>query len=251
MLTDDDLRAIGSSIGADTPVRALEVTASTNATALDLAAAGAPQWTLVTAEHQTAGRGRHGRGWTDVPGGSLLASVVLRPDLAPDRTGLVTLLAGAAMAEAASALAGVDVRCKWPNDLLVGEGKVAGILAESSVADGELGAVVLGVGVNLAPPEAEGGAGIGAVDPVRLLGNFLRGFRDTYAQPPEALAGEVRDRWRARSATLGRAVRAIGTDGGVLTGTAEDVDDAGGLVLATADGPRTVTSGAVEHLRPA
>ena len=65
------------------------------------------------------------------------------------------------------------------------------------------------------------------------------------------MAGHVRDRWRARSATLGRAVRATGTDGGLLTGTDVDVDDAGGLVLATADGPRTVTSGAVEHLRPA
>jgi BirA family biotin operon repressor/biotin-[acetyl-CoA-carboxylase] ligase len=251
VLTDDDLRAIVASIGADAPVRALEVTPSTNATALELAAAGAPQWTLVTADHQTAGRGRHGRGWSDVPGGSLLASVVLRPDLPPDRTGLLTLLAGAAMAEAASAVAGVDVRCKWPNDLLLGERKVAGILAESGVADGDLGAVILGVGVNLAPPDAEGGAGIGVVDPARLLGDFLRGFHDTYAGPPDALTGQVRDRWRARSATLGRAVRAIGTGGGVLTGTAVDVDDAGGLVLATADGPRTVTSGAVEHLRPA
>jgi len=251
VLTDDDLRAIVASIGADAPVRALEVTASTNATALDLAAAGAPQWTLVTARHQTAGRGRHGRGWTDVPGGSLLASVVLRPDLAPDRTGLLTLLAGAAMAEAAAALTGVDVRCKWPNDLLVRERKVAGILAESGVADGELGAVVMGVGVNLAPPDAEGGEGIGDVDPARLLGDFLRRFHDTYAGSAEALADQVRDRWRARSATLGRAVRAIGTDGAVLTGTAVDVDDAGGLVLATPDGPRTVTSGAVEHLRPA
>ncbi|HYJ61858.1 MAG TPA: biotin--[acetyl-CoA-carboxylase] ligase [Actinomycetota bacterium] len=249
MLTEDDLRAIVSSIDADAPVLALEVTASTNATALELAEGGAPQWTLVTAAHQTAGRGRHGRGWTDVPGGSLLASVLLRPDLDADRIGLLTLLAGASMAEAAAAASGLDVRCTWPNDLLVDDRKVAGILAESQVSDGAVRAVVLGVGVNLAPPDLDGIAGLGAVDPAALLGAFLRGFHDTYAGPPDALAATIRARWLARTATIGREVRAIGTGGEVVAGIATDVDESGALVIATADGPRTVTSGAVECLR--
>ncbi len=106
-----------------------EVTGSTNVTARELAEAGTPEWTLVGASHQTEGRGRLGRAWVDEPSGALMVSMVLRPALPASDAAVLTLLAGAAWAEAATATrAGADVRCKWPNDLLIGDRKAGGIL---------------------------------------------------------------------------------------------------------------------------
>ena len=132
MLSVTELERALADLGLEAPVRFDEVTGSTNATALEMAEAGAPEWTLVAAGHQTAGRGRLGRTWTDRAGAALMFSFVVRPSLEPERAGLIPLLAGAAMAAAIRDVAGVDVRCKWPNDLLVGDSKVGGILVESS-----------------------------------------------------------------------------------------------------------------------
>ncbi len=120
MLSVTDLERALADLGLEAPVRFDEVTGSTNATALGLAESGAPEWTLVAAGHQTAGRGRLGRTWTDRPGAALMFSFVVRPSLEPERGGLIPLLAGAAMAVAIRDVAGVNVRCKWPNDLLLG-----------------------------------------------------------------------------------------------------------------------------------
>src|SRR5882724_10065658 len=109
-----------------------------------MAQAGAPEWTLVTAAHQTAGRGRLGREWVDRRGSALMFLFVLRPPLPPERAGMVPLLVGVAMARAARDTTGADVRCTWPNDLMLGEAKVGGILAESVVGDGRLRFVVVG-----------------------------------------------------------------------------------------------------------
>lgn len=119
------------------------------------AAEGAPHGALVVAEHQTAGRGRHGRAWEAAPGESLLVSVVLRPALAPDRLGLVPLAAGLAVAEAV-AVFGVAAQVKWPNDVRLGGRKLAGVLAEASWT-GSVPTVILGIGLNVAQeafPEA-------------------------------------------------------------------------------------------------
>ena len=133
MLSTTELERAFADPGLEAPVRFDEVTGSTNATALGMAEAGAPEWTLVAAGHQTAGRGRLGRTWMDRAGAALMFSFVVRPPLEPERAGLIPLLAGAAMAAAIRDVAGADVRCKWPNDLLVGDAKVGGILVESSV----------------------------------------------------------------------------------------------------------------------
>jgi BirA family biotin operon repressor/biotin-[acetyl-CoA-carboxylase] ligase len=247
VLTDDDLRGVLGMIGAVAPVRALEVTASTNATALAMADEGAPDWTLVTAAHQTGGRGRHGRSWQDVAGSALLASVVLRPTLAPASAGLLSLLAGAAMVDAIARVAGVDVRCKWPNDLLAGDAKVGGILAESRVDAGTLRAVVVGVGVNLIPPDLPGAAGIGEVGLADLLGAFIAGLHRGSSVPD--LAAEVRARWIPVASTIGSEVRASATDGSVIVGLATGIDDRGGLVVRTDGGERSVVAGEIDHLR--
>ena len=248
-MTATELERAQALAGVSAPVHWHEVTGSTNALAAELAEAGAPQWTLVGAGHQTAGRGRLGRTWVDQPGGALMTSLVLRPALAPAALGLLTLLAGSAWAETVRDVTGLDVRCKWPNDLLVGDAKAGGVLAASSVAAHEVRWVVIGSGLNLEAPDVAGSTGLGDPDPVELLGGFLSRVRQALAAPPESLAVEVIARWSAVSATLGRPVAAIGVDGVRLEGLAIAIDAFGRLIVETADGPVAVTSEEVEHLR--
>ena len=111
------------------------------------AAEGAPHGALVVARHQTAGRGRHGRTWADTPGQSLMLSLVLRPVLPPEHVALLGLATGLAVTDAAGAFE-VEAQIKWPNDVLVGGRKLAGVLAEAAWS-GAAPTVVVGVGVNV------------------------------------------------------------------------------------------------------
>jgi BirA family transcriptional regulator, biotin operon repressor / biotin---[acetyl-CoA-carboxylase] ligase len=216
----------------------LRETGSTNAVARDLAAAGAPHGTLVTARTQTAGRGRQGRAWVTPPGGALLASLVLRP---PDP--LLSLRGGLAVAD----LAGGRARVKWPNDVLVDGRKIAGVLAEGRPQEGW---AVLGIGINLAldesalPPEARDRAGtLGRppTDAEAVLADLLGALERRLAEPPhEALAA-----LRARDALLGAPVRWAG---GV--GTGAGIDDDGRLVVRDEGGAATALDAGEVHLLP-
>lgn len=249
MMSEHDLVRALERVGRKAPVRFDEVTGSTQATALRLAAEGAPEWTLVAAGHQTEGRGRLRREWRDEPGSALLFSIVLRPDLPPDRAGLLTLLAGTALAHACREAAGQPAVCKWPNDVQVAGRKVAGILAESLVAGGRFEHVVLGVGVNLgAPPPGLPDAGAVPAGATELLEAFLVRFAQGYRPSDATFGEEVLGEYRELCATLGRRVRATTTDGEVVEGVAEEVDDRGGLVVRTDADTRVVRFGAVEHL---
>jgi BirA family biotin operon repressor/biotin-[acetyl-CoA-carboxylase] ligase len=251
MTTTHDLERALAAAGIQAPARWEEVTGSTNAVALDEAAGGAPEWTLVAAGRQSRGRGRLGRTWHAEPGDALLFSVVLRPELEPSRAGLLPLLAGAAMAEAASEASGAPVRCKWPNDLLVGRAKAGGILTESALVDSRLRHVVIGIGVNLrAPRDVPDAAALGdEVDPLDLLSRFLSGFRAAYRPADPGFAAAVIERWSGVGATLGREVTATRSDGATVRGRAASLDERGGLVLNTPDGPATVAFGEILHLR--
>lgn len=175
----------------------------------------------------------------------MLLSVVVRPTFDAEHLGLVSLAAGAAMAEAVSRTAGVAVRCKWPNDLLVGDAKVGGILAESELDGGSVRFVVVGVGVNLEPPEdVPGAAGIGEVDEVGLVSNFLRGLDALLAAQPAAIL----EGWRARADTLGRRVEATTVEGTVVRGVAADVDADGALLVETDGGRARIAFGDVAHV---
>lgn len=249
-------------------VRRLAETGSTNTDAMALARDGAPEGVVLVADVQTAGRGRLGRTWTAPPGSSLLLSVLLRPPAGVAEA--VTMVAGLAMAEAVGAVAGVDARLKWPNDLVVGERKLAGILAEADWPAGatisggwrrpdphERVAVVVGIGVNVNWPEvpdeladllvACNHVAGRPVDRDALLDAFLERLGARYA---DLRAGTVPIAdWRARSATLGRRVR-IDLGGDDVEGTAVDVDAAGRLVVDTLEGERrTFAVGDVTHLR--
>lgn len=225
-------------------VRVLTEIDSTNRTARRLADGGEPEGLVVIAEHQTAGRGRLGRSWDAPPGTSVLMSILLRPNLAMTDLHLVTAAVALAGRAACSEVAGFVPDLKWPNDLLVGDAKVGGILAEAS-----LGAVVVGVGINVsaAPP--------GAISVDDAAGRPVE--REALAVALLAdLDGRMRhwDRvigdYRSACATIGRQVLVITPDG-EMRGRAEAVDDSARLVVVSDVGRRVVlAAGDVMHLRP-
>ena len=249
MLSEHALSRALERAGLRAPVRFDEVTRSTQETALRMAAEGAPEWTLVAAAHQTDGRGRLGRTWRDEPGHALMFSMVLRPDLPAERGGLVSLLAGTSLASACEELTGRPAACKWPNDVLAGGGKAAGILVESRLAGDRLEHAVVGIGVNLGtPPPDLPGAGAVDADDEQLLAAFLRVFARGYEPADPAFAASTMADYRERCATLGARVRATTVGGGTVEGEAVDVDETGGLVVRTGDGLEVVRFGEVEHL---
>ena len=251
MLSEPILAQILGRLGLAAPVRFDEVTGSTNATCAELAANGAPEWTLVAAGHQTAGRGRLDRSWQDRPGESLLFSVLLRPRMAAELAGLLPLLAGATMAEAVGSRAGVRAGCKWPNDVMVGSDKVGGILAEAAVEGVQLRHVVLGIGMNVGvAPDVDGAASVPGVDAAGLLEEFLTRLHGSYRPHDEGFDASVLAAWRRTSVTLGQRVRATDARGHDVAGVAVDVDERGGLIVERPDGARsTVAFGDVDHFR--
>jgi BirA family biotin operon repressor/biotin-[acetyl-CoA-carboxylase] ligase len=227
---------------------------STNDEARRLAAGGAPEWTVIAAGHQTAGRGRLGRRWVDVPGTSLLCSVLLRPGLETEQAHVVALAAAVSMIDAAGLPA---MAAKWPNDLVVGERKCGGILAEAEVRDGTVAHVVLGVGINVSagaedlPGEVRETATSLAIegaetDADALLERFLRSLRGRLEAP--GFARSVVDAYRQRCRTLGRRVRAVSVGGVPIDGRAADVDENGSLLVEGEGGPERVAFGEVTHL---
>ena len=214
-----------------TDVRRFEEIDSTNRYLLDEARAGAPDFAVAVADHQTAGRGRMGRTWEAPAGAALLCSVLLRPDLPPERLHLVT----AAVALAARDALDGKPDLKWPNDLLVDDRKLAGVLAEA-----DLPAVVVGIGINVtwAPP---GAACVGPdADRDAVLSRFLHALDALYGRWDEVAA-----RYRDECATVGRRVRVELADE-TFEGVAEDLTPDGHLVVAG----RVVHAGDVVHLRP-
>ena len=237
-------------------VRVVAETGSTNADVLALARAGAAEGLVLAAEMQTAGRGRLGREWISQPGEALTFSVLLRPATVPQATwSWVPLLAGVAVVSAVHSVTAVSAALKWPNDVLVGDGKLGGILAERA---GE--AIVVGIGLNVGacPPvptatslRAQGAA---AADKSGLLAAILASLRDWYGRWRES-AGDAQScglhaEYVARCVTIGRVVRVDLPGGASVDGTATGVDSAGRLLVASAlSGLTAVSAGDVVHVR--
>ena len=249
-----------------------ERTGSTNADLVDQARAGAPEGLVLVAEEQVAGRGRMGRAWVSPPRAALTFSVLLRPDgVPPARLGWLPLLAGVATAGALHQVSGLDVQLKWPNDVLVGPRKLAGILAEASG-----GAVVVGIGLNVstvrdelpAPGPSAPGPGPGALAATSLLLEgavsldrdlLLRRVLDelehwylawrSAASPGDPAGSGLRSEYLRLCSTIGRDVRVELPAGQVIEGTAADVDADGRLVVSGPDGRAAVGAGDVRHVR--
>ncbi len=247
-------RVAGPSANSPFRILRVSVTGSTNADLLARARSGEPAGMVLLADHQTAGRGRLDRRWEAPPGANVLASVLLRPTRPVDRWFHSTLALGLAVVEACRSL-GLVASLKWPNDVLVGDAKLAGILAE---ADG-LGALVIGLGCNVAWPVGDDMPGATSLaahgiecTPADFLDLVLDRFDDT---TPDLL-----ERYRACCATIGRRVHLDLPNGEVVHGLATGVDDDGLLMVevatdaTSAGAPAFVTRrfsvGDVVHARP-
>jgi BirA family biotin operon repressor/biotin-[acetyl-CoA-carboxylase] ligase len=271
-------------------IRVIEETGSTNAVLLGEARAGAAEGLVLVAESQTAGRGRLGRSWSSPPRAALTCSVLLRPaGVPPPARAWLPLLTGIAVAAALRAEAGVAAGLKWPNDVLVGDRKIAGILAE---AHGD--AVVAGVGLNVTLTRAELPVptatsllleNAACLDRGRLLAAVLTELASRYtawaagphaaapgagAPPPQSpvpaspvpaspapaspaparpVPASLRAEYLRWCVTIGREVRVELPGGALLTGTATDVDEAGRLAVRTGPGSTLVGAGDVVHVR--
>jgi BirA family biotin operon repressor/biotin-[acetyl-CoA-carboxylase] ligase len=230
-------------------------TGSTNADVAAAAREGGAEGTVLVAEYQTAGRGRLGRSWQAPPGTGLAVSMLLRPSVPANRWPWLPLLAGVAVVEALHAHPGTETVLKWPNDVLLGSKKLAGVLVER--VDGPAGAAaVVGVGLNLtaAPAGAVSLLAAGFADVPR--DDVLAVLLDVFGARYETWHGEHGDPqpWLAPlyhrlCDTLGREVRATLPDRAPVVGRAIDVDLDGRLIVRTDAGDVAISAGDVEHLR--
>lgn len=223
---------------------ALESVGSTNDEAARLADAGAPEGTVVWAREQTGGRGRRGRSWAS-PAGNLYTSTVLRPDCPAARAAELGFVAALAVADIVAA--GRAVRVKWPNDVLIDGGKVAGILLESAIAQtGVAEHVIAGIGINVsfAPqlPEMRypGAALGGSVE--TALEQFTAALAARLAEWRREGFAAVRTHWLAKAGPLGAELDVkLGDE--LVRGRFGGVDHEGALLLETPSGPRRIVSG--------
>ena len=236
--------------------------ASTNSVLVRLAKAGALEGTVVLAEGQTAGRGRMGKVWFSPAGVNLYASILFRPPCAPSEVAVFSFIASLALFDAVQE-EGAEPAIKWPNDILAGKKKVAGILAESAVSEDRVNFVILGAGVNLNVERetlrsALGPAGQNAVslreatgreiDRNAFVARFLTLLDEWFQIYRSKGARVILQAWRDRDITTGRRVE-VREGPEVFDGRAIGVNTEGCLVVQDSRGKvRRVTSGEIRFL---
>lgn len=235
-------------------------TDSTNSRAKELAGRGTPEGTIVLAERQTLGRGRRGRSWFSPDGGGLYLSLVLRPEVAPAEAPKLTLMTAVAVCDALAPYLPSSPAVKWPNDILVGGRKIAGILTEISTEPEAIDFVVVGLGLNVNvparqfPKEIRGSATSILVETGKthsrtaILRSFLEHFEGTYALFREGRFPLILDRWKSYAGATGRHVR-VDRIGRALSGEIQDIDEDGFLLLRDEAGNlHRIVSGDVTYL---
>ena len=260
----DVVRVRHDLVGPGRPLTRLDVVETTGSTNTDLLArhsAGEDiDGAVLIAEHQSAGRGRNGRAWSTPPRSQIALSVgIAARDVPTTAWGWVPLLTGVAVVDAVRATTGVDANLKWPNDILVGEGKLAGILAEVAAP---YPVIVVGLGLNVTLTAEE------APDPratsLLMLGSTMLDRSALLGAVLAELTARI-DRWRSaggpdttlvadyrrRSVTLGTRVRALLPGDREIIGVAADLDVSGQLSIDTGAQTVTVSAGDITHLRPA
>lgn len=230
---------------------------STNACAKTLAQAGSTEGTVVAAEFQTQGRGRHGRPWTARSGENLLFSVILRPSLPRASAGLLTFFAAVSVARGIEKVCDTRVEYKWPNDLLFKGRKTCGILLENSFGDVNVDYSVVGVGINVNQREFDADLGRRAtslalelgrtVDRIKLFSSIMASMESSYDDVRDGDFSGLLEEWNARCTMFGHQVTVAQHDGGI-TGKAVGLNPDGGLILETPAGRRTIYAGDISLL---
>jgi len=229
-------KIIGRSISAFRSVR------STNDLAAELAEKGAPEGTIVTAEEQTKGRGRLGRGWHSPAGAGIYVSIILKPRFKPDKAPGISIMTAIALADTVKKFCPGEVRIKWPNDILINGRKTAGILTELSADKNKINHIVVGVGINVnhrAEDFPEDLKNIATslrrvnrkkVSRVELLKTFLYNFEREYKDYPKYQLKKSHDKIKRYSSLIGREIK-IREGRNIVEGTAVDIDSSGRLII--------------------
>lgn len=232
---------------------AYETIGSTNDELKRLAREGADEGLVIIAERQTAGRGRRGRNWVSPPG-NLYSSTLIRPDCRASTAAQLGFVAALGVAGAIGELAPhVDLRCKWPNDLLANGKKLSGILLETEMVAGDRpDFVILGVGVNLAssprdtpyPVTSLAEEGAPGVTPPMMAAALIRHFAAWLTAWREGGFAPIRKAWLARAMGLGEAIQ-VRLERDTLAGRFLDLDDDGALLLGLPEGSRRIAAGEI------
>ncbi len=233
---------------------------STNNVAKELAKQGADEGTIVIAESQSMGRGRRGKKWIS-PEGGIWMSIILRPEIDPAKAPQLTLVTGVAVAETLKNECRLDVGIKWPNDILVGEKKVCGILTEAQASMENVKHLVVGIGIDLNvdvehfPPKLREGATSlkfeleEEIHSTELIQKFLLNFEHRYNEFKEGKFPEILKEWRMFSKTIGNYVE-VHKRGRTVKGEAVGINKEGVLILELEDGSLTkVISGECIHAK--
>lgn len=238
-MTSNEIKA-----GLNTKILGKEVifyteTTSTNDIALDLASKGADEGTLVVADSQTMGRGRGDRKWFAPAGTSILASLILRPSIELSQINKIVAITAISIVYAIRDMTNLPALVKWPNDVVINNKKVAGILAEAKTEKNSVSYVVVGFGINVNVPKAsfpeeivdiaislsiESGYEISRI---HLLQEILRQIESRYLKLDD---DSFLDEWKSLSATIGRQVQIEYADS-IKTGIALDIDENGALII--------------------
>ncbi len=221
---------------------------STNDEARRQAASGARHGLVIWADRQSAGHGRQGRAWQSPPG-NLYCSILLRPDRAAAEVAQLSFAAALAVCDALPA--GLAPRCKWPNDVLVGGKKIAGILLESEASGAGVAWLIVGIGINIVnhpdgtETPATSLAALGTdTTPGAVLGELCRHFLRWYAMWHDRGFAPLREAWLARADRLGGDIR-VRYGATETHGRFVDLDASGALVLENGEGRRHISAGAV------
>lgn len=244
---DDLLSRLGGRQIVGRDIQVFKETTSTNDVVERLAHDGVHEGVVVFAESQTKGRGRLGRKWISTRNRGLLFSVLLRPDLAPQAVTQVMVAAGTAVARAIRRNTGLNPQIKWPNDILIGSKKAAGILTEMHAELDHVIYVCLGIGVDVNqnaedfPPELRGIATSIKMESGQVQRRsdlaiaILQELNTDYVRILNGEFAALADEWESQCATLGRRVR-IAQGDRIIEGRAESLDNEGGLLVRTQHG---------------
>lgn len=232
---------------------------STNEVAKYLAEQGAEEGTVVVAEIQNKGKGRRGKTWISPPGG-IWMSIVLRPDIPPHKASQLTLVTGVVVAKTIKDELNIDVKIKWPNDILIGEKKVSGILTEVNATMDKVNYLVIGIGIDMnvdvprLPSDLQKGATSlkneldTEINGALLVQKFLLKFENIYNDFKDGKFPDILNEWRAMSSTIGTSVE-VRTRGKRVRGDAVGINQEGILIVEMEDGSlRKMISGECLHL---
>lgn len=243
LITADEIREnLCTKVFGRKNIICLKETDSTNTRAKELAAQGAPEGTLIIAEKQTNGRGRRGRSWFSPSGGGIYCSLILRPAMPPGKTPRITLMTAVVAANTLMSLIKLNLKIKWPNDILVNGRKLAGILTEISADMDSVNYIIVGLGLNVnnlfenSPQDIKKSATSilietgNRVPRIKFIQNYLKLYEQYYDMFKKNNFKSIMNRWRELADILGKQIK-VDVIGKTHIGEVMDVDNDGVLIL--------------------